>query len=58
MRHIRLGKARVIAMSFPGVTEEPHHDYTSFRVKGTRVFEAVPEERAQELPRARIPICD
>ena len=41
MRHMRLEEARVIAMSFPGVTEEPHHEYTSFRVKG-KIFATAP----------------
>jgi hypothetical protein len=38
---MKLAEARVIAMSLPGVTEEPHHEYTSFRVKG-KIFSTAP----------------
>jgi hypothetical protein len=32
------------AMSLPGVTEEPHHNFGSFRVKG-KIFVTVPPDR-------------
>lgn len=38
---VRLIDARRIAMSLPGVTEEPHFEYTSFRVKG-KIFATAP----------------
>ena len=36
-----LNDARRIAMSLPEVTEEPHHESTSFRVKG-KIFATAP----------------
>jgi hypothetical protein len=40
---VNLKDARRIAMSLPQVTEEPHFDYTSFRVKG-RIFATAPPD--------------
>lgn len=36
-----LAEARRFALSLPGVTEEPHFDMTSFRVRG-KIFVTVP----------------
>lgn len=36
-----LAQARQFALSLPGVTEEPHFDMTSFRVRG-KIFVTVP----------------
>jgi hypothetical protein len=41
MCRVKLIDARRIAMSLPEVTEEPHFEYTSFRVKG-RIFATAP----------------
>jgi hypothetical protein len=38
---MKLINARRIAMSLPEVTEEPHFEYTSFRVKG-KIFATAP----------------
>jgi len=38
-----LQQVRAIARSFPGVTEAPHHDKTSFRVKGKIFATATPD---------------
>jgi hypothetical protein len=38
---VKLVDARRIAMSLPEVTEEPHFEYTSFRVKG-KIFATAP----------------
>jgi hypothetical protein len=38
---MKLIDARRIAMSFPEVTEEPHFEYTSFRVQG-KIFATAP----------------
>jgi len=38
---VKLIDARRIAMSLPEVTEEPHFEYTSFRVKG-KIFATAP----------------
>ena len=40
---MRLVDVRPIAMSFPSVTEEPHFDYTSFRVGG-KIFATAPPD--------------
>jgi hypothetical protein len=40
---VNLNDARRIAMSLPEVTEEPHFEYTSFRVKG-RIFATAPPD--------------
>ena len=40
---VNLNDARRIAMSLPGVTEEPHFEYTSFRVKG-KIFATAPPD--------------
>ena len=36
-------QVRRIALSFPSVTEEPHHHFSSFRVAG-KIFATVPPE--------------
>jgi hypothetical protein len=38
-----LAGARSFALSLPGVTEQPHFDMTSFRVRG-RIFATVPPD--------------
>jgi hypothetical protein len=38
---MKLATVRKFAMSLPEVTEEPHHDYASFRVRG-KIFVTVP----------------
>ena len=38
---MKLATIRKSAMSLPEVTEEPHHDYASFRVRG-KIFVTVP----------------
>ena len=38
-----LERARRFALSLPGATEEPHHEMSSFRVRG-RIFATVPPE--------------
>ena len=40
---MKLAQVRRFAMSLPDVTEEPHFNYTSFRVGG-RIFATVPPE--------------
>ena len=40
---MKLIDARRLAMSLPGVTEEPHFTYTSFRVKG-KIFATAPPD--------------
>jgi hypothetical protein len=40
-----LERARRFALSLPGVTEEPHFDMSSFRVRG-KIFATVPEDEA------------
>ena len=42
---VNLNDARRIAMSLPEVTEEPHFEYTSFRVKG-KIFATAPPDGA------------
>jgi hypothetical protein len=43
---MKIAAVRKYAMSLPEVTEEPHHEYSSFRVRG-KIFVTVPpdEER-------------
>lgn len=38
-----LDRAREFALSLPEATEEPHHDMTSFRVRG-KIFATVPPD--------------
>ena len=38
---MKFSTARTFAMSLADVSEEPHHDYASFRVKG-KIFVTVP----------------
>ena len=38
---MKIGDVRRIAMSLPEVTEEPHFEYTSFRVRG-KIFATAP----------------
>lgn len=38
---MKLAAVRQFAMSLPEVTEEPHHEYGSFRVRG-KIFVTVP----------------
>jgi hypothetical protein len=40
---MKLIDARRYAMSLPQVTEEPHFDYTSFRIKG-KIFATAPPD--------------
>ena len=40
---MKLADVRRFALSLPEVTEEPHFDYASFRVKG-KIFATVPPE--------------
>jgi hypothetical protein len=40
---VTLAGLRRLALSLPEVTEEPHHDMTSFRVRG-KIFATVPPE--------------
>ncbi|HLM95231.1 MAG TPA: MmcQ/YjbR family DNA-binding protein [Acidimicrobiales bacterium] len=39
-----LARARKIALALPEVTEAPHHDLASFRVRG-KIFATVPDDR-------------
>jgi len=47
-----LAEARRLALSLPEVTEQPHFDMASFRVRG-KIFVTVPPEGAQ-APRRRL----
>ncbi len=38
-----LGQARKMALALPETTEEPHHDMSSFRVRG-KIFATVPDD--------------
>jgi hypothetical protein len=38
-----LARARKLALALPEVSEEPHHDMTSFRVRG-KIFATVPDD--------------
>ncbi|HEY5026037.1 MAG TPA: MmcQ/YjbR family DNA-binding protein [Acidimicrobiales bacterium] len=38
-----LGQARKVALALPETTEEPHHDMSSFRVRG-KIFATVPDD--------------
>jgi len=40
---MKLSDARRLALSLPEVTEEPHFDYTSFRVRG-KIFATAPPD--------------
>src|SRR5271166_6091774 len=40
-----LDRVRQFALAFPGVTEEPHFDLTSFRVRG-KIFATAPADQA------------
>jgi hypothetical protein len=40
---MKLADARRLAMSLPAVTEEPHFQFTSFRVKGKMIATAPPD---------------
>ena len=40
---MRIGEARHYALSLPEVTEEPHHQLSSFRVRG-KIFATVPTD--------------
>jgi len=44
---VKLIDARRLAMSLPEVTEEPHFEYTSFRVRG-KIFALAARMRASE----------
>ena len=41
---MKFAAVRTFALSLPEVTEEPHHHYGSFRVRG-RIFVTVPPDR-------------
>ena len=41
---MKLAQARLHAMSLPEVTEQPHFNYSSFRVRG-KIFVTVPPEQ-------------
>ena len=43
MGFVKIQDVRRLAMSLPEVTEEPHFEYTSFRVKG-RIFATAPPD--------------
>ena len=45
MWSMKLSDVRRVAMSLPEVTEEPHFDFTSFRVKG-KIFATAPPDGA------------
>ena len=38
---VKLDDVRKVALALPHTTEEPHHDYGSFRVRG-RIFVTIP----------------
>lgn len=38
---MKIGTVRTYALSLAGVTEQPHHEYSSFRVRG-KIFVTVP----------------
>ena len=40
---MKIDQVRRVALALPEVTEEPHHTYSSFRVRG-RIFATVPPE--------------
>jgi hypothetical protein len=40
---MKLATVRSFALALPGVTEEPHHAFSSFRVRG-KIFVTVPPE--------------
>ena len=40
---MKIGAVRTYALSLDAVTEEPHHNYSSFRVRG-KIFVTVPPE--------------
>ena len=40
---MQLAEARIYALSLPEVSEEPHHQYNSFRVKG-KILATVPPD--------------
>jgi hypothetical protein len=40
---VKIDPVRTYALSFEAVTEEPHHDYSSFRVRG-KIFVTIPPE--------------
>lgn len=41
---MKFDTVRKFAMSFDAVTEEPHHNYSSFRVRG-KIFVTIPPEK-------------
>ncbi len=41
---MKFSAVRAIALSLPEVTEEPHHQFSSFRVRG-KIFVTVPPEQ-------------
>lgn len=41
---MKLAEVRRFALALPEVTEAPHHEYSSFRVRG-KIFVTVPPER-------------
>jgi hypothetical protein len=41
---VKLAAVRVLALSLPEVTEEPHHQFDSFRVRG-KIFITVPPDQ-------------
>jgi hypothetical protein len=43
IRHVRVAAVRKHALSLPETTEEPHFDYSSFRVRG-KIFVTVPPD--------------
>jgi len=40
---MKLDQVRRFALSLPGVTEEPHFEYTSFRIRGKIIATAPPD---------------
>ena len=42
--YVKLAEARKFALSLPEATEQPHFQYSSFRVKG-KIFATVPTEK-------------
>ena len=46
---MKFERIRTLALALPEVTEEPHFDYTSFRVRGKIFLTAPPDERHAHL---------
>ena len=45
---MKMSQLRIFALSLPDATEEPHFNYSSFRVRG-KIFATVPPDESDKV---------